>query len=56
MESARRVAINPKNIFIRNVLTNASGWKVARIREHELKASPMRCIRKIMAAMRPEKA
>jgi G:T-mismatch repair DNA endonuclease (very short patch repair protein) len=35
----------------------AAGWKVIRIREHELKASPVRCcIWKIMTAMRPEEA
>ncbi|MBV9504751.1 MAG: very short patch repair endonuclease [Acidobacteriia bacterium] len=32
----------------------AAGWKVIRIWEHELKAAPMKCIRKIMIAIGPE--
>jgi DNA mismatch endonuclease (patch repair protein) len=34
-------------------LRNA-GWKVIRIWEHELKASPMRCMKKIMRTIGPE--
>jgi DNA mismatch endonuclease (patch repair protein) len=32
----------------------AAGWKVIRIWEHDLKAAPMKCIRKIMIAIGPE--
>ena len=32
----------------------AAGWKVIRIWEHDLKAAPMKCIRKIMTAIGPE--
>jgi DNA mismatch endonuclease (patch repair protein) len=33
----------------------AAGWKVVRIWEHELKMNPMKCIKKIMLAIGPEK-
>jgi DNA mismatch endonuclease (patch repair protein) len=33
----------------------AAGWKVVRIWEHDLKADPMKCIKKIMVAIGPEK-
>jgi DNA mismatch endonuclease (patch repair protein) len=32
----------------------ALGWKVVRIWEHDLKANPMKCIKKIMLAIGPE--
>lgn len=31
------------------------GWSVVRIWEHDLKATPMKCLKKIMAALRPPK-
>ena len=32
------------------------GWRVVRIWEHDLKASPMKCLSRIMAALRPATA
>lgn len=45
--NARRDRRNTKDL-------RAAGWKVVRIWEHDLKAAPMRCIRKIMVAIGPE--
>jgi very-short-patch-repair endonuclease len=32
-----------------------SGWRVVRIWEHDLKAEPMKCVKKIMVAIGPER-
>jgi DNA mismatch endonuclease (patch repair protein) len=34
-------------------LLRQSGWKVVRIWEHDLKSDPVKCVRKIMAAIGP---
>jgi DNA mismatch endonuclease (patch repair protein) len=49
-----KIAGNIKRDRSNNRKLRDEGWKVLRIWEHDLKVTPMRCLAKIMAAMRTE--
>jgi len=49
-----KIAGNIKRDRSNSRALRGDGWRVVRIWEHDLKASPMKCLAKIMSAMRPQ--
>jgi len=47
-----KISGNMKRDRANTKLLRADGWKVVRVWEHDLKASPMKCLSKIMTALR----
>lgn len=49
-----KIAGNAKRDRRNTKMLRELGWNVVRLWEHDLKANPMRCLKKIMVAIRPE--